>query len=579
LAEIKLTINGKEVKGETGDNILDVCEKSGIDVPTLCHYKGLTDIGACRMCIVEIGEERVVIEAACTSMARGGIVVKTDTKRLYDLRRINLELLLSERNHFCMFCEMSGDCELQDLAYQFKIDHIRYPLLFPKLPVDASHKYMVIDHNRCILCGRCIRFCDEIEVSNTLDFRERGSRKMLNIDLNNPFGESTCTSCGGCIQVCPTGAVFDKRSSYIGRSEECKFTKTICAECRVGCGIEVVTKSNQILRINGDFDSEVNRGLICDKGRFAPLYERRKRYLKPMIRKNGELKESNWEESSKLIVEKLGRIDGKDIMGLISARITTENISLFKKFINNLCNSENIGMLHGPITDIVGEGLLDGILKSDLIIVLGAEFTKYHKVIRSLIKRAVVSGSRLILIDSKDEILFTIAEETFTTKKLEKVDEEIYKVRKISIIFNYKISEDVEKWLLKYDGKLNLIGLMPGPNSLGSFKMGIKRDFKPIKAKGLFIMAEDETDDILEGIVDIAKQSELFVLQTSYENILSKEADIIIPAFIWAERYGTYINLEGREQKLNQSIKPPSEILECWEMLIDLAEKMRKFVY
>jgi len=169
LAEITLTINGKEVKGETGDTILDACEKNGIDVPTLCHFKGLTDVAACRMCIVEIGEERVAINTACTTQAGEGMVVKTDTEKLNNLRKINLELLLAERNHFCMFCEMSGDCELQNLAYQFKIDYIRYPLLFPKLPIDASHKYIIIDHNRCILCGRCVRVCDELEGNHTLD--------------------------------------------------------------------------------------------------------------------------------------------------------------------------------------------------------------------------------------------------------------------------------------------------------------------------------------------------------------------------------------------------------------------------
>jgi len=579
LTEITLNIDGKEVKGEMRDTILDVCEKNEIDIPTLCHFKGLSDIGVCRMCIVEIGEKRVAIDSACTSKAVDGMIVKTDTEKLYNLRRTNLELILAERNHFCMFCEMSGDCELQDLAYYFKLDNIRYPLLFSKLPVDASHKYIVIDHNRCILCGRCIRFCDEIEVCHTLDFRERGSQKMLNIDLNSSFGKSTCTSCGGCMQICPTGAIFDKRSSYVGRSDECKITKTFCSECRVGCGIEVVTKSNQILRINGDFDSEVNRGLICDKGRFIPLYDRRKRYLKPMVSKNGKLIESDWEEASKLIVETLEKIDGKDIMGIISPRVPTEGISTFKKFINNLCESENIGMLHGQITTIEGEGSLNKILESDLIIVIEADFSNNYKVIRSLIKRAVINGSSLILVNSKDDSLSPFSKLLFSDDELDKVDDEINKTKKISIIFNHKISEGIEKWLSKYEGKLNLIGLIPDPNSLGAFRMGIKRDFKPIKAKGLFIIAVDERDEMLKGVIEIAKMADFFVLQTSYENVLSKEADVIIPALIWSERYGNYINLEGKTLKMNRSITPPPEIKECWGIMIHLAEKMGKIIY
>ena len=579
MAEITLIIDGKKVKGETGDTILDVCEKNGIDVPTLCHFKGLTDVGACRMCIVEIGEKRVEINTACTTQALDGMVVKTDTERLNNLRKINIELLLAERNHFCMFCEMSGDCELQDLAYRFKIDYIRYPLLFPKLPLDASHKYIVIDHNRCILCGRCIRACDELEANHTLDFRERGWQKMINIDLNSTLCESTCTSCGSCIQVCPTGAIFDKKSPYLGRSEECEFTKTVCSECSVGCGTEIVTRANHILRINGDFDSDVSRGLLCDKGRFEPLYKEKKRYLKPMVRVNGELKESDWEEATKIMVEKIGGMDGKDIAGLVSARATNETIDLFKKLINNVFCSENIRMLHGSITTLKGKGSLNEILESDLIIVAGADFSKDHKVVRSLIKRAVVkNSSSLILVDSNANNLSSYAKLLLKKEELEKVNEEISKANEVSIIFGYKISDDVEKWISKYGGEVNLIGLMPGTNSLGAYKLGINRNFKPRKARGLYILAVDEDNDIFENIIEEAKKSEFVVLQTSCENVLSKEADLIIPSMIWAERSGSYTNMEGKTQELNKSITPPPEVKDDREIMISLAEKMGKFL-
>jgi len=577
LAEITLTINGKEVKGETGDTILDACEKNGIDVPTLCHFKGLTDVAACRMCIVEIGEERVAINTACTTQAGEGMVVKTDTEKLNNLRKINLELLLAERNHFCMFCEMSGDCELQDLAYQFKIDYIRYPLLFPKLLIDASHKYIVIDHNRCILCGRCVRVCDELEGNHTLDFRERGWQKMVNIDLNSILNESTCTSCGSCVQVCPTGAIFDRKSPYIGRSEDCEFIKTVCSECSVGCGTEIVTRSNHILRINGDFDSDVSGGLLCDKGRFEPLYKEKKRYLKPMVRVNGELKETDWKEATKIIVEKIGRMDGKDIAGLVSARATNETIDLFKKLINNVFCSENIGMLHGPVTTLKGKGALNEILESDLIIVLGADFSKDHKVVRSLIKRAVIkNGSSLISVNSNGNNISSYAKLLLKKEELEKVEKEISKANEVSIIFGYKTSEDVEKWISKYEGQVNLIGLMPGTNSLGAYKLGINRNFKPRKAKGLYILAVDEDNDTLENMIEEAKKSEFVVLQTSYENVLSKEANLIIPSMMWAERSGSYTNVEGKKQEVNKSITPPPEIKEDREIMIHVADKMGK---
>lgn len=574
MAEITLTINGKEVKGETGDTILDVCEKNGIDVPTLCHFKGLTDVAACRMCIVEIGEERVAINTACTTQAGEEMVVKTDTEKLNNLRKINLELLLAERNHFCMFCEMSGDCELQDLAYQFKIDYIRYPLLFPKLPIDASHKYIVIDHNRCILCGRCVRVCDELEGNHTLDFRERGWQKMVNIDLNSILNESTCTSCGSCVQVCPTGAIFDRKSPYIGRSEDCEFTKTVCSQCSIGCGIEVVTRANHILRINGDYDSNINNGILCDMGRFEPLYEERKRYLKPMVRVNGELKESNWEEAIDIIANRLVGIDGEDILGLVSAIATTETIIIFKKLINNVFNSENIGMLHGPVSTLKCEGSLNEILKSDLIIVIGADFTRDSKVVRSLVKRAVIKGSNLILVDTEGENVQSYAKLIYSEKDLDKIDEEISRAEETSIIFGYNIGTNIESWISKYTRKTNLISLLPGSNSYGAYNLGIKRDFEPIKAKYLYIFTTDENDRSLSKISNKLDESEFIILQTSYENIISQKADVIIPSLTWAERSGSYTNLEGIKQNINRSITPPPEIKEDREVMINLAEKL-----
>ncbi len=574
MAEITLTINGKEVKGETGDTILDACEKNGIDVPTLCHFKGLTDVAACRMCIVEIGEERVAINTACTTQAGEGMVVKTDTEKLNNLRKINLELLLAERNHFCMFCEMSGDCELQNLAYQFKIDYIRYPLLFPKLPIDASHKYIIIDHNRCILCGRCVRVCDELEGNHTLDFRERGWQKMVNIDLNSILNESTCTSCGSCVQVCPTGAIYDRKSPYIGRSEDCEFTKTVCSQCSIGCGIEVVTRANHILRINGDYDSNINNGLLCDMGRFEPLYEERKRYLKPMVRMNGELKESNWEEAIDIIANRLVGIDGEDMLGLVSAIATTETIIIFKKLINNVFNSENIGMLHGPVSTLKCEGSLNEILKSDLIIVIGADFTRDSKVVRSLVKRAVTKGSNLILVDTEGENVQSYAKLIYSEKDLDKIDEEISRAKETSIIFGYNIGTNIESWILKYTGKTNLIGLLPGSNSYGAYSLGIKRDFEPIKAKYLYIFTTDENDRSLSKTSNKLDESEFIILQTSYENIISQKADVIIPSLTWAERSGSYTNLEGKKQNINRSITPPPEIKEDREVMINLAEKL-----
>jgi formate dehydrogenase major subunit len=269
MKEITLTINGKQVKGREGNTVLEVCEANDIYVPTLCHLEGLTDLGACRMCVVDIEKERRPVPA-CTYPARDGLVVQTHNEKLEKYRRLILELMFTERNHLCAQCVASGDCELQSLAYKYQMDNARYPYSWPALPVDSVSDYLVIDHNRCILCGRCIRTCDEIVGVHTLDFGYRGWKDMVVADLNQPLGASSCISCGACFQVCPTGAIFSKNSAYKGKPQECQKIRSVCPICGVGCEIEALVKDDRLVRIDSP-DITGKRGILCHKGRFAPL--------------------------------------------------------------------------------------------------------------------------------------------------------------------------------------------------------------------------------------------------------------------------------------------------------------------
>jgi bidirectional [NiFe] hydrogenase diaphorase subunit len=218
-----LTINGKEVGAREDESILDVARENQIYIPTLCHLDGLTDIGACRLCVVEIkGQGR--LQPACVTRVAEGMEVTTDSERLRKHRRTILELLFSERNHVCAVCVSNGHCELQALAQKHEMDHVRVPYRFPRLTVDGSHPRFVLDHNRCVLCQRCVRVCEEIEGAHTWDVSGRGVRSQVISDLNQPWGESeSCTSCGKCVQVCPTGALFEKGRSVAEMSKRRQF--------------------------------------------------------------------------------------------------------------------------------------------------------------------------------------------------------------------------------------------------------------------------------------------------------------------------------------------------------------------
>ena len=222
-----LEIDGKMVTGVAGQTLFSVAWDSGILIPRLCHIGGISDVGACRLCLVEI-EGQKKLQASCLTPVEEGMVVHTDTPKLRAHRRLIVELLLAERNHICSVCVMNGDCELQDQATELGIDHVRVRYQFPSLPVDLTHERFGLDHNRCILCTRCIRVCDEVEGAHTWDMMGRGTNSRIISDLGEPWGASdSCTSCGKCVQVCPTGALFTKGKAVGEMRKDRRFLKYI----------------------------------------------------------------------------------------------------------------------------------------------------------------------------------------------------------------------------------------------------------------------------------------------------------------------------------------------------------------
>ena len=205
-----LKIDGRDVAATEGQTIMDVAEESGIDIPGLCHLPGIHDRGACRLCMVEVaGSSKMV--AACMTKVTEGMDITAHSEQLLEYRQTVTEMMFMERNHVCAVCVANNHCELQGMAAGLGISHFDLPRINPKVDIDASHKLFAIDHNRCILCLRCVRVCDEIEGAHTWDIMHRGLETRVQTDMGIPWGESTtCTSCGKCVQVCPTGALFEK---------------------------------------------------------------------------------------------------------------------------------------------------------------------------------------------------------------------------------------------------------------------------------------------------------------------------------------------------------------------------------
>jgi len=210
---VTLTIDGRDVSARADETIIEVARENRVPIPSLCYLDGLSIWGGCRLCMVEVaGSNRLI--AACSTRVAEGMVISTATDKLQRYRRTIVELLFAERNHVCSVCVSNGHCELQNLAQKCGVDHVKVPYRSASYPVDSSHEMFRLDHNRCILCTRCVRVCDEIEGAHTWDMMGRGTDCRVITDLNRPWGESdTCTGCGKCVQVCPTGALVKQGTS------------------------------------------------------------------------------------------------------------------------------------------------------------------------------------------------------------------------------------------------------------------------------------------------------------------------------------------------------------------------------
>jgi formate dehydrogenase major subunit len=572
MATVNIIINDQRIIARAGSTVLEAARESGIDIPTLCHHPALSNWGACRICLVEVEKQRT-LQPACTLSVIDGMVVHTESERVVSARRFVLEFLFSERNHYCMYCQVSGDCELQNLAYRYGLDSWMYPRPYTPMPVDASRQYFVMDHNRCVLCRRCVRACSELVGNHTLGVHERGANSMICADTNVPFGLSSCISCGTCLQVCPTGALMDRRSAYRGHETEVERVKSTCAACSVGCGIELITRNNQLLRIEGDWDAEVNKGLLCVVGRFEPLFDSRKRVVTPLVRRNGELKEASWDEALDVVADKFKALGGASLAALASPRVTNETLNDFAKLVQDL-GAKSVGNLK-PVPGFLAkvEGSLTLLDEADLFVVVGVDLATDYQVAGMAVRRGVTNrGAYLVIVGGGEAELANIANYQFKPAEVGQAIALAKDAEAPVVIYGAGAGNLMPRLREELSDKARFLGLVPGSNGRGTLAAGLNGAFEPEGVKGVFVLAADDKVD--EALLKELENAEFVVAQASYFGPLVDRADVVLPTTIWAEKSGTLTNTEGRTQPLEAALRPPAGVKEDQEILKALAEKI-----
>ncbi len=407
--EINLNIDGRKVTAKQGMTVLEAALDNGIYIPYLCYSPDLKPHGGCRLCIVEI-EGMEGMPTSCTTPASQGMVVRTSTPDVDEIRRNILELILADHPLDCLTCVKNQRCDLQKAAAYLGIKERKLPHNDRNIPADDSNPFFKIDRNYCILCQKCTRTCDEITCANAIEVINRGYESRIGTFGDKTIMESNCQSCGECVVRCPTAALSVKESAVPAYEVE-----TTCPYCGVGCGMYLGVRNGKIVSVRGS-DSKANKGKLCVKGRFgiAGYVHSEERLRSPLIKKNGKFVEASWDEALSLVAEKFSSYPKEQVGIISSSRCTNEDNYVAQKFCrlvlgtNNidhcarLCHAPTVAGLSCPFGSGAMTNSIEDISESNCLFVIGSNATEAHPVIGMNVKQAVRHGAKLIVADPRE---------------------------------------------------------------------------------------------------------------------------------------------------------------------------------
>ncbi len=337
--KVTLTIDGQKVVADKDMTVLEAALENGIYIPHLCYHPDLEPVGVCRLCMVEI--EGRPMTTSCNTPVAGGMIVKTDTPEISKIRQAAVELLIVNHDGECLQCAKDMQCELQKVSNYVGISDARLKRLrrtIRKLPVDTSNPFFNRDPNKCILCGICVRTCEQLQGVSAIDFAFRGYSAVVSPFGNGALAESICESCGECMVRCPVGALTPKTSQQPSHE-----AKTVCTYCGCGCGIYLGIRGDRIVSVHGDEDCCINHGTLCVKGRFGyEFINSPERLTTPLIKHNGKFVEAEWDEALDFVAGKLADYKGDRFATISSAKCTNEENYVIQKFTRGVMGTNNI---------------------------------------------------------------------------------------------------------------------------------------------------------------------------------------------------------------------------------------------
>jgi NADH-quinone oxidoreductase chain G len=633
---ITVTVDGKKVEVPMGATILDAANAAGSRVPTLCHDKKLHPFGACRLCLVEVEGARGKFTPSCTTPAMDQMVVKTTSPALIEARRMVLELLLIRHPLDCPVCDKAGECRLQDLVHEYGLAPSRFDAEKGYLPPDLESPIVERNISRCILCGKCVRICDEQNGVGEWAFTRRGTRARISTDFDRPLD---CEFCGECVEICPVGALTARQFKYKARPWNLEDTGSVCNYCGCGCGITYETRDGKIMRVG-----PAKNNYLCAKGRFGwDAVHGSERITTPKMRTGGELVDCTWEEALSAVATRLKAIKSRrgpdSIGGLGSVRTTNEDSYLFQKFMRAVVGTNNVDMLarlKAPkgLNAAFFSGELNKLGEHDVILVLDKNVGELNPLTGIELVRAVKRKDRKVILVNSESNKFNRLASVIIPLSSEKAIEELvsaYSFAKggsealkaaellkaagsVAIIVPARVTDKEFARIKELSGQLKNVTHYPlvrRSNFQGSLDMGMHPSYFPgyrrideagtevfarawnavltggpgmnavemIEAIGrgelaaLYIMGDDPVGSD-PRLRQPLEKLEFLVVQDIFMTETAKLADVVLPAAASAEKSGTFTNVERRLQRLNKAEEPIGESRPDWDIIQDMTRRM-----